>query len=758
MKTKLILIMMIMSLLMFPLMSHAAAVSTEEKAVVLNKLTILQGNGVDFNLGGQLKRSEAVTFIVRIMGKEAYVKANLDKYSTTTFNDVKAKDWFTPYVAYCVEQHILNGFPDGGFHPEESISEKAFLKIVLGSLGYVDEKDFVWDTIYESSLNLGLVSDIKYKTKVEDNTHYLRSEVMNVLYGTLTNSVKGLKKSIIDLLIEANIVPRSTAVELGFIKDIVLATISSVKTANDVTLTVKMSKNVQKLADKDITIYETDNKAVSLKASVTSQVYGDLIINTTKQIPDKKYTIEISNMVEDSKVPVVATSNFTGHKTLEVKSDYFKISKIVPISKNRINVYFTQPITSEIALPIYYEILKNDVSFIKGSRNTMDVKVLSEQNNVIGLYLKDGSIIDDVAYSLKISGDTISKFGVQLNDGLGDSIAFSNNNQENEALKVTKLVALDPKTIRMEFNKELDLATANQISNYVIASATGTGLPVFIGSLSIPTDGKNKAILLNVSGTLDSTLNYQLTTNNISDQFNLVTMAQVINAFLGKPTNVFSDLRVLMAATTDKLTVQVYTDKKVDINSASIASNYMITGITDPTFVAFPTKVYVNPLDSTQIKLYFAAGREMINTSKYKLKVFKMVMDEQGKASSADSLSEAFSGSSEAYVKPLVLEALMIGKNTVKIKTSKEIALSGANVDKGNYSLEFREGKNTVILKTPSSIVAYDENTLIFTFDDLDIAKGYMFKFNTLTDYSGNNIRGIADGSTSILLKKGDTP
>jgi hypothetical protein len=40
----------------------------------------------------------------------------------------------------------------------------------------------------------------------------------------------------------------------------------------------------------------------------------------------------------------------------------------------------------------------------------------------------------------------------------------------------------------------------------------------------------------------------------------------------------------------------------------------------------------------------------------------------------------------------------------------------------------------------------------------LDITKGYTFKFNTLTDYSGLNVRGIADGSTSILLKNGDTP
>ncbi|MEX2459789.1 MAG: S-layer homology domain-containing protein [Paenibacillaceae bacterium] len=753
---KLALIAIIMNLLLLPLVSHAETITSESKAAALNKLTILQGNGVDFNLGGQLKRSEAITFIIRILAKEGFVKNNTAFYQRTTFNDVKETDWYAPYVGYSAEQGIVNGYPDGGYHPEASVSEKEFLKLILSALGYKVDVDFVWDTIYESAYNLGIVKDVKYQTQKEDNKHYTRSDVVDALYGVLTIPLKGTKKTIMDTLLDANIVDHATAVQLGFAKDIVLASIQSVNTANGVTLTVKMSKAVQTLADKDVTIYETDNKANVLNASVTSQVYGDLIINTSKQIPDKKYTIEISNSVEGSQAPAVATSSFTGHKILEVKSVYFKISKIVPISKNRINVYFTQPITSEIALPIYYKIFKNDASFIEGSRITMDVKVLAGQNNAIGLYLKDGTIIDDMAYSLKVSGDTISSYGVLLNNGLGDSMAFSHNLQENEALKVNQLVALDSKTVRMEFNQELDLATVNQTSNYKVASTTG--IPVFLNSVSIPSDGNNKALLLNISGTIDRTLNYQITTNNLSDLFNLDTMSEVINGFVGKPTTEVKDLRVSLAAAIDKLTIQVYMDKKVDVNSASISSNYMITGVTDPNFIAFPTKVYVNPLDSTQIKLYFAAGKEMINTSKYKLKVFKLLMDEQGNASSADIVTEAFNGSSEAYVKPIILEAIVIGKDTVRIKTSKELSLSGSNLALSNYTLELREGKNTVTLKTPTSVAAIDETTLIIHFDNLDVTKGYSFKFNTLTDYSGNNIRGSADGTTSVLLKNGDTP
>src|SRR5205807_1870996 len=53
MKKKLVLIAIIMNLVLLPLISHADTITSESKAAALNKLTILQGNGVDFNLSGQ---------------------------------------------------------------------------------------------------------------------------------------------------------------------------------------------------------------------------------------------------------------------------------------------------------------------------------------------------------------------------------------------------------------------------------------------------------------------------------------------------------------------------------------------------------------------------------------------------------------------------------------------------------------------------------------------------------------------------------
>jgi hypothetical protein len=771
MKKSLLIILTIISLITLPMLTYGdstVASTVDSKAEALNKLTLLQGDGINFNLNGQLKRSEAIAFIVRIMGKEALVNANKDKYKITSFKDVKSTDWFAAYVGFCQEQKLLSGFPDGGFHPNDSISEKAFLRLVLGAFGFLDQTDYIWDTIYASAYNWGLVTDAKYKvidmvnetteestTQSTDNTKYLRSDVVNVLYNALTKPMKGTKKTIAENLIDANVFDRATAVSLGLVKEVISAKITNVVVANDVALTVTLSNSVKPLLDQNILIYETANKANTLKASVTSQVYGNLLITTSTQIPEKDYTIEITNTVEDSNTPAVATSTFKGYKIVELKSDYFKISKVVPISKNRINVYFTQPITDEIALPIYYEIMKSDASFVKGSRNTLDVKVLSEQNNVVSLYLKNAAIADDVPYSLKISGDLISAYGVQLNDGLGDSIAFASKAQDNEALKVDRIYTVDSKTVRVEFNKEVDSSNAIQLGNYQIS--TSNGIPNAFTKASLSLDGKGKALLLTAAIPFDRTVTYQVIINNMTDVFKVDSLNETSYPFNGKPLTELKDLKIILVTALDKSTIQINFDKKIDKAMAFNNGYFTLNGMTDPNFVTFPSKIYVNPTNSSSIKIYLPSGKELVSTSIYKLKVLNLVTDELGNTSTADT-TFTFTGSSNVIVKPLITEALVIGKDTIKIKSSKELSLSGANVSLSNYSLELKEGKNTVTLKTPSSIIAYDESTIILHFDGLDTAKNYTFKYDTLTDYSGLNVRGSADGSTSLLLKNGVTP
>ena len=87
-----------------------SASTIQEKAEVLNSLSILRGYKGDFKLKDKLERCEAAAFIVRILGKEDYVLENHLLYRTTGFPDVVTSEWYAPYIEYCVEQGIINGY------------------------------------------------------------------------------------------------------------------------------------------------------------------------------------------------------------------------------------------------------------------------------------------------------------------------------------------------------------------------------------------------------------------------------------------------------------------------------------------------------------------------------------------------------------------------------------------------------------------------------------------------------------------------
>lgn len=180
----------------------ATQADINDKADILNQLHILKGDGSGYNLGGQLRRSEAAAFIVRIMGKEAYVLQNKMKYNAPRFKDVASDKWYTHYIGYCSSNGIIGGLSDGTYRPDDYISEKAFLKLVLGALGYKQDKDFKWGEVYQKAFSLGLVTDQAYKTRSKDNLQYKREGVVNALYNALAKSEKGSTRIVLERLQE----------------------------------------------------------------------------------------------------------------------------------------------------------------------------------------------------------------------------------------------------------------------------------------------------------------------------------------------------------------------------------------------------------------------------------------------------------------------------------------------------------------------------------------------------------------------------
>jgi len=773
MKRNLAIILIIVSFMVLPLSAYAdtaaapttsttAAASTTltiaNKADVLNKLTILQGtttaSGTDYNLSGTLIRSQAVAFIVRIMGQEANVKTNAAKYPATQFSDVKANDWFAPYVGYCVSQGILEGLPDGGFHPNDAISEKAFLKLILGALGYTYNTDFVWDTIDESAYNLGLVTDIKYKTQTADNTNYLRSDVVSALYNALIVPFKKSTSTIISTLLAAKVVSAATLTQLGFA---VPATTTSIVSAvaGQNTLKVVLNQTINTLTDSNIQIYETGNTTNLLTASIQSQMDQTIIINTSVQKPNQSYTLQISSIATEFGGPAALTTTFTGFVIPESQSALFRINKVVPISSKIINVYYTQPVTQFSALPIYYDLMKGNSSFVQGNHANLSVKLLPGNPNAVSLYLLNDTIADNTsAYTLQINGDLTSAYGINLNNGAGDAMTFTANATANGPFKILSALQITSNSIRVDFNEAVDPSTVNQLGNYQIVGSDG--LQKTVTGAMLPASGNGQTLILNVSTPIALGVNYQLSISNVRDIYDATILPTASFNFVGQ-TLASPNLSIVNVSAVDQSTLKVYFNRNVDAVSAQNIGYYTIQGQgTGNTYFALPAKVYYSSSEPFVVYLMMPIGKELLSTNSYKLQVLSSLLDEQGNASSTNLTSSLFAGSSTAAAKPTFTSAVVIGQNTIKLTSAQVLYPTGSNVLTSNYTLQSNQSSNTVTIKTPTDVSMYDGNTIIIKFDQLDSTQSYTLKFNSLTDYSGTRIRTASDGANTIPVTFGN--
>ena len=154
-----VLLVLIMALVINSFVS-SAAVSQQEAEISareLYDLNLFQGTGYDlvgnpnFDLNRQPTRLEAVTMLVRLIGKEE--EAKVLPY-TAPFTDVAA--WAKPYVNYAYWNGLTSGTSPTTYGGSALITPSQYLTFVLRSLGYYSGIDFAWDRAWELSDTLGI--------------------------------------------------------------------------------------------------------------------------------------------------------------------------------------------------------------------------------------------------------------------------------------------------------------------------------------------------------------------------------------------------------------------------------------------------------------------------------------------------------------------------------------------------------------------------------------------------------------------------
>lgn len=139
--------------------AFAASDEAVQAANALHTLGLFNGTGTDANgnpiydLDRAPTREEAITMLIRLMGKESDAKG----YNwEMPFTDVSG--WAKPYVGAAYYWGLTSGTSETTFGGKQKVSAMQYLTFVLRALDYEDGTDFQWDKAWELSDKIALTS------------------------------------------------------------------------------------------------------------------------------------------------------------------------------------------------------------------------------------------------------------------------------------------------------------------------------------------------------------------------------------------------------------------------------------------------------------------------------------------------------------------------------------------------------------------------------------------------------------------------
>ena len=110
-------------------------ITYDEAVAVVSEVGIVDGYADgEFKPANTLTRQAAAKIICNlILGPTTAAELHAD---TAPYRDVPANSEFAGYIAYCQSRGIISGYSDGAFRPGNTLTGYAFMKMLLGALGY----------------------------------------------------------------------------------------------------------------------------------------------------------------------------------------------------------------------------------------------------------------------------------------------------------------------------------------------------------------------------------------------------------------------------------------------------------------------------------------------------------------------------------------------------------------------------------------------------------------------------------------------
>ena len=135
-----------------------------EAVDVMSAVKVIDGYADgSFNPSATLTRGAAAKIICNLILGPTTASALVA--DAAPYKDVPTNHTFAGYIAYCQKEGIISGYADGTFKPANTLTGYAFMKMLLGALGYDAEVEGYtganWSiNVAKRALNIGLDDDL----------------------------------------------------------------------------------------------------------------------------------------------------------------------------------------------------------------------------------------------------------------------------------------------------------------------------------------------------------------------------------------------------------------------------------------------------------------------------------------------------------------------------------------------------------------------------------------------------------------------
>ena len=115
--------------------TDSSKINYKEAVDVMSAVKVIDGYAEgDFRPSNTLTRGAAAKIICNLILGPTTASALVA--DTAPYSDVPTTNNFAGYIAYCAKEKIISGYADGTFRPANTLSGYAFMKMLLGALGY----------------------------------------------------------------------------------------------------------------------------------------------------------------------------------------------------------------------------------------------------------------------------------------------------------------------------------------------------------------------------------------------------------------------------------------------------------------------------------------------------------------------------------------------------------------------------------------------------------------------------------------------